>query len=626
MAYDYGSLDLGLKNPFKKEGVITALRGVVQVAVGILLLFQAVATVSHDTTIGWILIIFGITVLAMGFRVLSGGILATLKYFVGRNPPTSLSMNLSKSESSSAQEETSYVKYTKEDLEEMLIGRKNITFVEPDGFLARLLHSVLPKLLYMPYPIRNMAQRLFGAWINTTTSLIAYAFVALVTLAGFTGEAGRLTFPLYSTILTLYIALVWFSAGRAILRDAEKSIQSLGGTTLAKIIAVSIIMPVAVGIGLSTLMKSSNLSAVDVENFFLALPSLNPVLYLIGILAAAILATFAIVIMLKCRIQYANPLTEVSELRENWQESIHPNEIFINLDNLVMANRRFKEVPNRVYRELDPQLNAQVEGKGSFVGSMIQEIQPKVLDMDLGASFSKARIASLITGNLLFVGAILFTYLLAHSIPAVYTFAKGLDFNNLKTTTADFTDLMSLTMTAVHYLLISFIINSFARVMTNAAHLFYAEMQFESLIVYFKCEGTFTESKISTGTGIHDSTRSENTLVRSSITPWVVVSRLVSTTFAATGMRNLEHPRYILEMHKSDNDLVMIKEDVLNFLKDRESIAAITSIRDLDNTSQIHQINERTRAMPTAQQIGQDEEAAGFIEKNKNTMEPEAEK
>lgn len=624
MAYDYGSLDLGLKNPFKKEGVVTAVSGAIEVIVGIVLLIQAVAQVKDDPVVGWILIVFGIFVLGLGLKVFAGGIIATLRYFVGRNPPTSLAQNYSKSEGSSAAEEARDVNYTKEELEEMLVGRKNITFVEPEGFLARLLHSILPKLLYMPYPIRNMAQRIFGTWINTITSMVAYGFVALVTLAGFAGEAGRLTFPIYSSILTVYIASVWYLAGRAILRDAEKSIETLGGTALVKIISMAIVMPVAIGIILSSVMGANNLSASDVEGFIAALPSFHPIAYLAAILIIALISSFMIITMLKVRIANANPLTNVSELRENWQESIHPNEIFINLDNLVMANRRYKEVPNRVYRELDPKLNAQVEGKGSFEGALIQEVQPRVREMDLGDGFTKTRLFSLISGNVLYVAGVLFTYLLAHSIPELYVYAKSLNFENLMASSQEFTTLMNLTMVSVHYVLIGFIINSFSKILCNAAHLFYAEMQFESLIVYFKCEGTFTESKISTGTGIHDSTRSENTLVRSSITPWVIVSRLVTATFAATGMRNLEHPRYILEMHKSDKDLNSIKDDVLAFLKDRESIAAITSVRDLNNASQIHQINQQTRSTTSTKQIEHEEEAAGFIRKQEDMQQPES--
>ncbi len=615
MAFDYGSIDLGLKNPFKTEGTVTAIRGAIQLLAGLYLLIQSASNVKDDVGLGWILAIFGVFLLASGISVLSGGIYATLRYFVGRNHPTSLAINYSKSEASIAQEESNYVAYDQDALEEMLVGRKNTTFIEPQGFIARLLHSFFPKLLFMPYPIRNMAQRVFGAWVKTLTALVAFAFVAFVSLAGFSGIAGELAFPIYSALLMLYLALVWRSVGAAISRGAEKNIESLGGRTLVKVIFISIIMPVVIGISLSFMLTKTNTTAVQVEQWFSLLPDLNPGLYLVGIFVLALFCSSIIAFMLHRRIMNANPLSEVSEMRENWQESVHPNEIFINLDNLVMAKRRYKEVPNRVYRELNPQLDEQSEGKGAFKGEMIQEVQPQIKPLELGAVFSKARIISLISGNVLSLIATIFTFLLAYSIIDVYALSKSFDFNSLKSDWGSSEALVFIqqTMYAIHYLLIGFILKSFASLLSNSAHLFYAEMQFESLLVYFKCEGTFTESKISTGTGIHDSTRSENTLVRSSITPWVIVSRIVSTTFAATGMRNLEHPRYILEMHKSDNELQAIRKDVIDFLKDRESIASITSERDLGNASQIHQLNEQTRAIPTAQSINHDEQSAGYL-------------
>jgi len=232
------------------------------------------------------------------------------------------------------------------------------------------------------------------------------------------------------------------------------------------------------------------------------------------------------------------------------------------------------------------------------------------------------RLISLISGNILYIASIIFIFLLAYSALDIYSFSTSSHFHNLRggLYSAEARDFFSLIMSAVHYAIISFIIISFAKLMANVAHLFFAEIQFESLLVYFKCEGTFTESKISTGTGIYDSTRSENTLVRSSITPWVIVSRIISTTFAATGMRNLEYPRYILEMHKSEGDLQAIKNDVISFLKDRESIASITSVRDLDNASHIHQLNKQTRAIPTPQLTAQnDAESAGY-QKRENDL------
>ncbi|MCK8133148.1 hypothetical protein [Pseudoalteromonas sp. 2CM28B] len=628
MAFDYGSIDLGLKNPFKLEGKVTALRGIIESVAGVSLLVIAASSVKESTTAGWILMLFGMFILALGIRSLSSGIYATLKYFVGRNHPTSLAYNFSKSESSTAQEEKKEVAYKAQSLEEMLVGRKNSTFKEPNGFLSRLLHSLIPKLLFLPYPIRNVAQRLFGSWVSTLVALIAYGLVAFVSLSGFTGEAGELAFPVYSAILMFYVLFSWRSSSKPISRNAERNIEALGGGTLAKIISLSFILPIVIGLSMSWLMQEQHISKQEIDAWMAQLPNLHAGIYLIAIIILATLSCALVFTMIKARLNAVTPTAEVSELRENWQESVHPDEVFINLDNLVMANRRYKEVPNRVYRELDPKLQEQIEGKGGFKGEMIQEVQPKLHAMELGKNFTLARLVALISANLLYIVALVLTVLLAYSLIDIYYYIDSANINNLQQAfnNQNVIQFSSLLMSSVHILIIAVIIKAFARLLANCAHLFFAEMQFESLLVYFKCEGTFTESKISTGTGIHDSTRSENTLVRSSITPWVIVSRVITSTFAATGMKNLEHPRHIMEMHKDEGQLQAIKNDVIAFLKDRESIASITSERDLGNASQIHQLNQQTRAIPTQQAITkEDEEAAGYLRQEENlTPEPKA--
>ena len=409
MAFDYGSIDLGLKNPFKKEGYTTAIRGAVQTLLGLYLLITAASLVKEDAGTGWILVVFGLLLLTGGLRAAGGGIYATMRYFVGRNHPTSLARNFSKSELSTAAEEAKYVAYNAKRLEEMLVGRKNSTFVEPQGFLARLLHTLMPKLLFMPYPIRNMSQKLFAAWVQTLTALIAYGFIAFVSLAGFAGDIGELTFPIYSTFLMLYLLVVWRGAGQPIARSAEKNIDSLGGANLVKVIALSLLLPVIIGTILSGIISSTDISRDQIEYWLTNLPSLNTGLYLVSLFVLATVCSAIILFMLRKRLAHANPKAEVSELRENWQESVHPNEIFINLDNLVMANRRYKEVPNRVYREIDPQLEAQVDGKGSFKGELIQEIQPTVKPMELGGLFAKMRLLALVLGNVMFAQGNLFS-------------------------------------------------------------------------------------------------------------------------------------------------------------------------------------------------------------------------
>jgi hypothetical protein len=616
MAFDYGSIDLGLKNPFKKEGVATAIRGLLQSLIGIYLLFEAVQRVKSDTLAGWILVAFGILLLSIGVKALSLGIFATLRYFVGRNPPTSLAKNFSKSEASNSREEANNVAYQANALEEMLVGRKNTTFVEPIGLLARLLHSLFPRLLFMPYPIRNMAQRLFGAWVKTLTAIMAYGLIAFVSLFGFVGELGERMFPVYAVLLALYLAYIWWGEGWSISRAPEHKVESLGSGSLVKVIAGSILIPVMLVMGTSFLFGGETKTIGALDTWQTLMPEMHATGYVVGIFVMASLSGLLLIMQLRARIASVNPVAEVSELRENWQESVHPNEIFINLDNLVMANRRYKEVPNRVYRELDPKLQEQVDNKGGFKGELIQEIQPKVKSQKLGTTFILVRDLSLILGNLLFLVGTLFILSLTYAVIDVAQFATTQSEDTLRSvlTSAQAGEFFDLVTTALHLLFLGLLSTTFARILSNVAHLFYAEIQFESLLVFFKCEGTFSESKISTGTGIHDSTRSENILVRSSITPWIIVSRLVSTTFAATGMRNLEHPRHVLEMHKADSELMSIKEDIVSFLKDRESIAAITSQRDLGNASQLHQLNQQTRAMPANfPSLRQDDEAAGYL-------------
>ncbi len=601
MAFDYGSIDLGIKNPFKREGMMRAIRGAIQTVVAVTLLLSASSTVKEEPISGWIMMVFGMAILGAGIIALGTGIHATFRYFVGRNHPTSLAQNCSKSQASTSRKEQSYVAYDASQLEEMLFGRKNTTFREPAGFLARLMHSLMPKLLFLPYPLRNKAQQLFGAWVSTVLAIVCYAVVAFISLAGFAGEAGEVSFPIYSAFLALFLIGSWFSAGRPLSRQSERSIDALSGVSLTKVISLSFLLPVGVGLIVAKAMEAFALNKSDIDQIMASIPDLHTNNYLMAIFFGAVCVTMIISVMFKSRVKGIDPRTEVSELRENWQESIHPSEVFINLDNLVMANRRRHEVPNRVYRDLKPNLEEQTNDKGKFDGELLQEVQPQFKPMKLGRGFETSRLLALVTGNLLYLFTLSLTVMLAHHLVEFYQYAGALPWENITNPIEHNTleNLSHFVFTSLHLILAIVLISAFARILINTTHVFYAEMQFESLLVYCKCEGTFTESKISTGTAIYDSTSSENRLIRSSITPWFIVSRIISTTFADTGPRNLEHPRYIMEMHQDEEELEKLKSDMLEFLTNRESIAAITSAQDIGNASQIHQLNQLSRASHT---------------------------
>jgi hypothetical protein len=74
-----------------------------------------------------------------------------------------------------------------------------------------------------------------------------------------------------------------------------------------------------------------------------------------------------------------------------------------------------------------------------------------------------------------------------------------------------------------------------------------------------------------------------------------------------------------MSMAKNDVELGSIVAEIKNFLKEREAIAAITNERDLSNASQIHQINQQSRAFETDVNsdaklgLKEDEQAAGYL-------------
>jgi hypothetical protein len=112
----------------------------------------------------------------------------------------------------------------------------------------------------------------------------------------------------------------------------------------------------------------------------------------------------------------------------------------------------------------------------------------------------------------------------------------------------------------------------------------------------FQATGTFSESRLATGMSIYDSTRSENTVVRSSLTPWLIVSRLHTSTLTVSGSANLEQPRLILGMNENPTLSRDLVADALAFLKDRQIMATVNSESDLQAASNIYKMNERTRS------------------------------
>ncbi|WP_444994700.1 hypothetical protein [Aliikangiella sp. IMCC44359] len=584
MAFEYGSDTLGIKNPFKFEGFVLTVRGVIVTILGIVALLAVKDLVAQGAKeAGWLSLAIGILLLGNGVVATGRGLFKVMRFFVGRGVPASLARNINKSE---AHVRETYLAYGDKDLEQMLMGRKNLTFVEPQGWLARLIHTLMPRLLFTPYPIRTAAQQMSSGLLYTLLAFLCYGLAWFSGSTGLTDINNTPVLDWLSVVLAIFLFVLWSGRRSPLKRIIQITVGTASSGGVILMVVFSILAPVA-------------LSYIHHNVFILPELPLSAGSYILTMTILGVIAAVYGLTLTFFRASQADPKTEVSEFRHNWQESIHPQEIFINFENIVMANRRYKEIPNRVYRDFDANLVEQGSNdKGKFSGEMIQETQPVYREIPVKPLFKTLRIAGTLVGETLLVIAAILFYQAIEPVTQV--------------TTAP--------IPAVDALIYPALIWVFGRIISNTAHIFWAEMHFESLIVLFQCKGTYSESKVSTGTSIHDSTRSENVVVRSSMTPWIVTSRIVSSCFAESGNNNLEYYRRILEMHKSDDDLDKITSEMREFLGNRETIAGVNE-KDLNSAGAIYQVNQETRSLNAQAALNKDDSGVITHERAEGKME-----
>ncbi|WP_411954004.1 hypothetical protein ACKXGF_12300 [Alkalibacillus sp. S2W] len=554
MDFQYGSDSLDIQNPFKKEGLYYIISGIIIAIIGILSVLTLRSQVLENGTIsGWISVGVSLFILALGIQFLTKGFIRLSRFYVGRGVPTSLSDNKTKSEKNTV-EPNAY--YSSNALEQMLMGRKNTTFDEPTILFERAMYSILPNLLFLPHSMRNYIYILVR---NTSLSLIGLMVFLIAYLSGSIGLTNLTQETLLGWLgvsLSLLLILIWFFNPLSLSKVNEKTLLKGTNTKIALIIVLAILVPVLLELGIR-------------EGVSIPTIPFNPSLFLIvSYLLIGVVFTVGI-ILAKQRSELSNPNTEVSESRDHWQENVHPKDFFRALD-MEMADLRYKEIPNRVYRELNPNLN--MEGsmdKGSFEGDTIQETQPIFEPFTYNESLQTSRFIASILGHVFVIVSALLFFMLSHN--------------------RELTDFMSI-FNSFSYPLILLL---FGMNLLTIAHLFWGEMLFKSNLIQFHGEGTYTESKLSVGMSITDSTRSENTVVRTSYSSWFLVSELITTIQARPGANTLNRARYIMTINRSDDLLQHLVNRIKGFLDEREMVATTNSELDDEAMSKIYSLNDR---------------------------------
>jgi hypothetical protein len=561
MPFEYGSQQVDIPNPFRFEGTAYTARAAVLIVMGLFALLTVRTLVADgERAIAGVVMLGGLSLLGFGVFAAYRGLFKMFRFYVGRGQPADLAAAVATEQSVMPGARSGGATgfrgiYEPVELANMLLGRKNPTFREPEGWLPRLLHSLVAHLIFLPYALRNDAGSRFAAAGHTVVIL---GLLGLAWFSGVTGLVPMAGTPIMSwlvAVITVLLLFIW-------LREA---VRPTGGNRRAVLRFTPVALVLWAGAAILTPFALVALNGVQ------PLPEL-PISpfpwFALTLLLAGAAAAYSLYLAIR-RAPRAQPPTTVTEYREHWQESVHPMDIFRAIE-ITLAKHRFQEIPNRVYVNDVPQLVAQgSENKGEFEGRTVQEVQPRPISDRRGDQLLKIGIA---TGQILLLGA------------GSLAFAVLMQLTTIS--------LAGLTQA----LLGAVILWTAGMLIAHTSTLYVSEIEFESDLIVFQATGTFSESRLATGMSIYDSTRSENVIVRSSLTPWLIVSRLHTSTLAVSGSANLEQPRLILGLRENADLSRDLVADARSFLKDRQIMASVASESDLQAAANIYQMNERTRA------------------------------
>jgi hypothetical protein len=567
---DIGSKLQSLKNPLRLFGYIEAALGLCLICIALYMLFKVPNLVKADMLSGWITAIVGIFLLLKAVHICWKGTYKSFSIVVGRNDPKSLSQNFANDN-----EASNKCFYDANQLAKMLKGRLNSSFIEPRGWLESLLFSVARKLLFLPIPYRNMLQNYAVAIIKSLVDLTCYVILFFLYFCGLLQGNIELALSVYTIYLSIRVCLIWKNAF-VVQRNYVNSAENITKKKLVGSIVSAILIPTILVFIFNYIDPISKANSNEIVGFIV---NYHWSMFFLCAVLFPLVLSFVAIFMLRYKSKEYNITTEVSEKIANWQESVHPQDLFIAVENKVMATRRYMEVPNRIYVKFNPNLVQETSDKGSFSGFTLQETQPVRQNIEESKFLVKAKLVASFIGNLLiFLSYVIFANT-ALNIGSILVLGDG-------SLTADY---------LVTRFLVMVLCYECGLLIYNTTLLFLSELRFKSMLMYFKLDGTFTESKISTGMSVYDSTRSENSLVRSSLSPWIIVSNVVSSTFLGDNLNKFENTRYVMEMHKNDLELEAIIRDLREFFASRQVIADISSKENLISASNILAINKKSR-------------------------------
>jgi hypothetical protein len=338
MGYEFNpqSQRFDVPNPHRVENMFLAAGALLLIVSGFISLFIARTRITDPTQTGsWAALVAAVVTLFAGFTLVTW-ILWQLRFYFGREQPSSLAPSMTPTQSGESAEARGVTETMRQNA---------FHYDVPVSGIDQLLYTWMPDLIFSPPPLQRIARAQFRNMLAFAAIMVS----ALIAVFGVSHPGQR------SLVCMLYCALAAWVLIRALRKDGGAT--ELSVPALIALAVAAIIGPVLLGMLLPAQLHAPLGMSWGV---------LATLVVLGGLVATALLLLAVLTQTLRpTTISMTNHLEIVSF-------NGSPNQIVLHFAR-TLQELWFEKIPNRRYIAQQPQVAGE---RGSFSGEALEESQP----------------------------------------------------------------------------------------------------------------------------------------------------------------------------------------------------------------------------------------------------------
>lgn len=523
MSYEYrsDSSTFELPNPYRLENIIGFIVGGLMLGFGLLLLLVSRNRLEAGGSAGFFSFVPAIYLMTHGVWTIAQAMLQ-LRFFFGRNRPTSLAAEVGVNVTPSAASD--------EIIE--TIRRGGLHFPEPQGALNGILYQLFRNLIFAPLPLQQLAQAAFRLTVGLSGTLASF-LVSWVAIG---------TAPYAAWVGILYLAL-----GSAVI---FKPLKTTGGTAVGDMFPVVLIVLAVFG-PFCLSLYGKVLPALDWVSANLAAFSM---------LASATLSGALSLLAIKHQLIAAPPATTAAA-QLAISMNCPPAQVFAELDRKLQTAWT-EGVPNRRYAFVSPDINMTHESTGNFAALALEESQPmpmqnvrstRLEDCNRASRHHWTLMVNLLGATLLIVATLLIT---------VYSMGTP-------------TDAASTGRRLLNGLVLAYAFVAAGVFAMRVSHLLWGRFDFMSLAYWIELKGNYQVGRMDYGNVLSDRIKTSKPVINvenATLRVWVV--ELNSVTFGKDGQR------YLTAMFGCKDRADSLANELAAFALDQSIVLAPTAKKD----------------------------------------------